>query len=116
MKFLAILLCLFLSACTTHLPNGCLVDATSYRYKLQAQNKLRGGFARILVVRYSSYNMAHAYLVFSTNGKDRWAYDEANGSFEIDASATDPYVTAYSINLYSDFPMRGELVFADFLP
>lgn len=88
------------------LPEGCLVNATSYKYAQLAKNKLPNSYAKILIVRYTHTDTRHAYTVFSTNGKDRYLYDEYCGSVSC-MGLTDPFEIAVFITrrynlMYSD--------------
>lgn len=83
MKYFILLICLAFAGCTTTLPQGCLVEATSYKYSILAKNKLPNNYAKILIVEYSDQNVGHAYCVFSTNGKDLHCYDSNIGSIDV---------------------------------
>jgi hypothetical protein len=84
MKILAaILVLLCVCGCTTYLPNGCLVEAASYRYSLQAKGALQHGWAKILIIGFNDQDVQHAALVFSTNGSDRHVYDAWAGSLPV---------------------------------
>jgi hypothetical protein len=98
-----LILCAFLlTGCSTTLPNGCLVEAVSYKYSLIANSKLNSG--KILIVEYDKGITSHAYFCFSTNGKDLHCYDAYLGSIDV-LNARGPltiaqYVTSLSNALY----------------
>lgn len=100
MKVLCIIsFCLFLVGCTTTLPNGCLIDASSYKYSFLAKEKLPQQYAHILIVQYDG-TMGHAFCIYTINGKDLWSYDHNLGS--IRCPNKDPFkIAIYLTRIYN---------------
>lgn len=97
-------------ATTTSLPNGCVVDALSYKHSLEARNKLAGGGdAKVLLVRYVSTPTQHAYCVWK-QPPYIFAYDERSGAFAVRTKFYGPAAIAEAIE------GQGNVEKAIFLP
>lgn len=94
---------LLLSGCasTTHLPNGCLVDAIAHKTAMDAKASLASGtWNEILFVTGGAYgdgvtSPGHVYNVFlwPPGGNTLWAYDR-RGSQRVRAYISDPNMIA----------------------
>ena len=100
MRTLLALVVLLLAGCesTKVLPNGCVIDALSYRYSLQAHHDLQGwGDARILIVRYTGVSVQHAYCVWS-QPPYIYAYDAFDGSRAVNTRFYGPNAIAQALD------------------
>jgi len=116
-----VLLCFLLAGCDTvaigsqrfpALPNGCTVNATSYRYSWLAQQQLSqtgAPWAKVLMVWYSDNEMGHTYCVFTPEGDSGfvYAYDGWNGTFCTRTASRDAMDIARQIGKlkFSDTPV-----------
>ena len=99
MKTFLLLTALLLAGCatTTSLPNGCVVDAVSYKNSLEAKNKLAGwGNAKVLIVKYYATRTQHAYCVWKQQPYI-FAYDERSGAFAVRTRFYGPMAIAEAI-------------------
>jgi hypothetical protein len=108
---LLILLCVLCGCATTStLPNGCVVDAVSYKYSVLAKSKLADwGDSKILLVKYSSTATQHAYCVWK-QPPYLYAYDERSGAFAVRTTFYGPLALATAIE------GPGVVERAEFLP